>query len=119
MSNINRRIAELKGWKVEHAVGGYRLTSPTGSHWSSKDDNATPDEVWDYCEAAGVLPDYEHDLNAAITLIDDITTRITHTPNLGWQVIIGFDDATERHGQALPRVLCEAWLAIISLTVTS
>lgn len=111
--SINRKIAELRGWRVEYATMSddphrYGLITPDGaSTWYKSEDDA-------WAEA----PDYEHDLNAAIELFWELDS-----PELSRMALAHFQEH-ERHevyyeksSQALATAICEAWLAMKAASI--
>lgn len=115
MSDINRRIAELKGWKVirqkwYQTVPQYDLdylwlaVDPDGKVvdgylWQNEDD------------AYHAAPDYEHDLNAAIELLKDLNATLSYEYN-EWVLSDLAPRETEIHrGDNPVELIATLWLA--------
>lgn len=85
MSDLNRRIAEALGYRMEQRGGnwylcGGHITKSDGFHAGVQNEA----NAWANMYNEGVLLDYEHDLNAAHEVVASVLSyRITHQYTLG------------------------------------
>lgn len=116
MSDINRRVAEYQGYTIEYVPERnlYYLAYPLADGQvgvTISDPN--PETVWRKALSRGLVPDYEHDLNAAIKLVDDLTLERVRHPReerVIWRAQVGFTTIEALHDDPATAI-CEAFLA--------
>lgn len=104
---LNRAVAEALGWTIT-GQRPYYIRGPEGQE--DTDNAVTLALAWDRAiHVRNTIPDYAHDLNAALTLpLTDITITGLMRPDGGWHVELagmyyGSDDN-------LATAVCRAWL---------
>ena len=98
MSNLNRAIAEALGWQcvcVEKETetickppnkgsvivlpGSYVIYNPQGEPIWTEGQHHDPERAWEYA-LQYLIPDWAHDLGAAVQLCTDVMARSEHLP---------------------------------------
>lgn len=101
---LNRCIAEARGWQLifdhPHYAGFCRILNPDGKEQTNPYDNH-PTKWWSEKDCIRVLPDYEHDLNAAWELTADFAPN-WFAKSVNWGHM--------GNAKLMARLICEGWL---------
>lgn len=92
--SINERIARAKGWKFTQGEDGfYVVTRPDGTEvW--RDDAEGAFRFWPESRLIFAIPDWEHDLSAAISLLKEFRAALQwcdYPSDQYWQVLVDID----------------------------